>query len=1100
MSTIRRKDSVTDNNLTSFQYLSRLHIGLAAFVLLLAGFRYAGTGNWQLLPLISVIGLFVIIQVYALRFVAESGSILTAIRIVVSGLLPCLLSTPFLFDNIFPTCLLFLVAVPVFITTTGQVKQLPYALLFSFAILAVTILIDLIFPWQHLRLQINSTRIWSLTILLTLVYLFFSVALPLMLWKRGIARKRFKINLATQYSLVITLVSATVIALVTLVLIGQIRNARIQQVGQTFQTVAENFGELVGSHLEQQMQKLQLLTQQVPIIRESLITANNQYGNNRELNHQKLQEKNKMWQEPVRNSRFEMTYLNNQATAALSNFRGHNSFHHNILLVDRLGGLVGSLGKKPEKIFFYDEEWWNVTSNLGLGNIFIGDLTIEERTGLPNVRISIAIVDHSTNRVLGMLSSFYYLRTLVEDMERFRPESVEQISLIDADNRLIATTGQDSKQMATVSWFRKEENNTADSGWSLGVDKLNRNVLIGYSSLATAYNVISNPLHRLGWQIVVSGTRQNAMADVDRSTQWALFVGMVAMAVGVLGAIAAAKVISRPLENLTAITAAMSEGNLNTKAIASGPEELVALSTAFNQLTERLHEVIINLRSRTNQLGKAKQEAENATRLKDEFLAKMSHEIRTPLNAILGFANLLEAAIDNPKEKRHAQIIKNSGTDLLVLINDILDLSKIEAGHMVLQSEAVSLRQLFRELQGVFSISAQEKGIDLMVTVQNSVPAYLMIDRVRLRQVLFNLIGNALKFTAQGSVKCIAQVRPSDNSNRINLQIEVHDTGRGIDPNDLEIVFEKFKQDQNTTLGSSEGSGLGLTISKSLIEMMGGEISVKSSIGAGTTFIISLNNIEQADDNGGDRPENIVTPEWQNTHQFRPADILIIDDLDVNLKLITELLDQYEFVVDQAESGERGLDLTRQKQYDLILLDIRMPRMDGFAVLEKLKTEGKNRTTPVVATTASAMKEEIAEIENADFDYYIIRPFGLDDLLQIISIALPHKVIHVEEPLAGKPVQNKTDFFTDSLWICPPQAKDRIEKELTQQWQLIQQKQSIPDIVLFAKNLQQTGTDFGINILIRYGSLLEEYADDFDIYNMERLLTDFRKLLDNRTV
>ncbi len=539
--------------LSPFARLSLVHLGMASIILFQMLFQFWRANEYQYLIFAFLVLLFMATQIIALRLVKTAHQIPLANWIIIGALLVCILVMLIFIHNALPACLFFLAAIPLLVAASEQLKQLPSVLFLTFVAAAVTILLDLVLPLTPLRLMVDNRQLWRLAGAGFLLYLGCLALISYEHHRHRDHTNRLQINVATQYALVITGISATVIILVTGVMIHQIRNTQINQVGKAFQTIAENFAKLVGSHLEQQTQKLQLLTQQVPIFKEGLTRANAQYDD-RVAARKLLARKNRLWEGPVRDDTFIMNYLNNPMIRALSRFRGHNSFHSDMVLVDGYGGLVASLGQKPERFYFYDQEWWKIAWNGGLGNIFIGDLMVDERTMVPKLRIAVDIIDHSTNEVVGMLSSIYLLRTLLEDIQRFKPDAVDQISLTDADGRVIAsTTAEIADQPA---WSQLNElttpTNPSDSGWALGHDHLDQAALIGFSSLSTAYNVLSDPLHRLGWHIVVSGTHSSALFGVTQSTKIAMLVGLVAMALGVLGAIAAARVITRPIENLTA--------------------------------------------------------------------------------------------------------------------------------------------------------------------------------------------------------------------------------------------------------------------------------------------------------------------------------------------------------------------------------------------------------------------------------------------------------------------------------------------------------------------------------------------------------------------
>lgn len=1079
-----------------FKWLSVVHLTVASAMLCKMLINYGTSRQIPYLIFSGLIITFIIVQIAALRLF-NNTHVKTATWMLVWVLFACVLTLPLFIRNAHFICGFYLAAVPLFFAATNQLKDLPAILFLTLVTAAATIFLDLILPFERSFAVNDITRMQFITAIGFGIYAGVTIGCLYLQRKRQGSMLLFKINVATQYALVITGISTLVIILVTGVLISQIRKAQIDQVGKNFQTIAENFAKLVGSHLEQQTQKLQLLSEQVPIFREALIKAKAQYNGNHAAARELLAEKNRQWEGPQQDADFIMDYLNNPLNLALSRFRGHNSFHKDLLVVDAYGGLVASLGKKPERFYFYDQKWWQVTWNGGLGNIFIGNPVSDRPDKVPMLRIAVDIIDHTTNEVIGMLSSKYLMGTILEDIVRFKPDTVDEINMIDAEGNVIVSTLPEmvnrpvwSKLAMTLSRTDHQE-----TGWVLGQDHLAKSALIGYSSLSTVYNVISDPLHRLHWHIVVSGTRSSALYGVTQSTKLALLLGLVAIALGVLGAIAAARVITQPIENLTATASAMSEGDLDNRADLTGPEELMTLSSGFNRLADRLREVIHDLQSQTKQLVRAKREAETATQLKGQFLANMSHEIRTPLNAILGFADLLESAITDKALKGYAQTIGSSGTDLLHLINDILDLSKIEAGRMEIQRQAVNLRTLFNELRGIFSITADEKKLHFDLQVATEVPEGLMIDRTRLRQILFNLLGNALKFTDHGEVVCCASATSGKGPHQWDILIEVRDTGTGIDPRAYHSIFESFNRNYNEAMGTIEGTGLGLSISKSLVEMMGGKIGVAGTKGNGALFTIHLPDVIEADP---DAPE---TPLWREreshieTIQFQPATLLIVDDLAVNRDLIKAALKTTGLAIEAVENGQDALAMTRTNGFDLILMDIRMPDMDGYETLKKIRLEQGDSHLPVIAITAAGMKEDIKQIQTAGFDDFLIRPFDQTALLTLLAAHLPCSAATSEET-ASEVFCSGFELGRVAPWTCPPTAHDLLFNSLKDQWQQAKKKQSIPEIMAFAQGVAAVGERHHISILACYGNELAGYAKAFDINQMEKLLGIYDKILD----
>jgi signal transduction histidine kinase/DNA-binding response OmpR family regulator len=1088
---------------SSFGRLSLIHLIMALLIFVLLLFQLIASGKYQYLIFCFLLLQFMVFQLYALRLSIIPEKKGVAICLVIGSLSFSVLVLPVLLSSSLFVGLTLLATVPLFTVATDQLKRLPSILFFTFVISALSILIDLVSPWTVLRLQVDIHTLLLSTGAGLCLYLCCVVSVFLKQF-RSLKKPRYlRINLATQYALVMSGISATVIILVTSVLITQIRNSQIDQVGKNFQTIADNFAKLAGSHLEQEMQKLQLLAQQVPILTQSLTEANMSYTGDRKAAQKILTAKNRLWQKPKLNENFIMNYLNSPIIEALSRFRGHNSFHNDILFVDGYGGLVASLGQKPDRFYFYDQHWWQVCWNNGLGNIFIGDLELDSSSKIPKLRIAIDIIDHTSNKVIGMLSSRYLLRTLIEDIGRLRPESVDQISLINAQGEIICSTSKEISnnphwpQLLDLTYWTEKPT----SGWELGKDQTDQTSLIGLSSISTAYNVISDPLHRLGWHIVVSGSISKALSEVNQSTKLALLVGLVAMALGVLGAMAAARVITRPIENLTATASAMNSGNLDNRAELAGPEELVALAEGFNTLTNQLNKTINNLTSNTVQLERAKSEAETATKLKGEFLANMSHEIRTPLNAILGFADILVSTLHDNTQKGYAKIIKTSGADLLHLINEILDLSKIEAGRMEIKKSAMDIRRLFDSLARIFSISAETKNITLAMEIAAEIPTSLMLDATRLKQVLFNLIGNAVKFTEQGSVHFSAKATAGDMPHLLDLTIVVRDTGIGIDPKNFTDIFKTFHQYSDDLNTSIEGTGLGLTISKNLVEMMGGTLRVDGALNKGTTFTIHFPGVRIANDNMAESEGPLVSHPHTQQIEFDPASLLMVDDLEVNRQLLIENLKNFPLKISEATNGTEALQLTKEQSYDLIMMDLRMPDMDGYKALKAIRKDIRNKSIPIIAITSSGMKEEIVKIVATGFDAYLIRPFSPKALIELLAQFLPY---HSEEKSstykeAATPVlqQHSTK---PKQWTCSPEADEYLLKTIKREWTRVIAQQSIPEIRFFASKVETAGELYQVDLLSQYGQELSGAADAFDIGKVEKLLKEFEDIMACRRV
>ena len=382
---------------------------------------------------------------------------------------------------------------------------------------------------------------------------------------------------------------------------------------------------------------------------------------------------------------------------------------------------------------------------------------------------------------------------------------------------------------------------------------------------------------------------------------------------------------------------------------------------------------ISNLKEIEHDLKKSKNIAEEANRAKSDFLANMSHEIRTPMNAILGFTDLLYSTEDNPGKKNKLGMIKTSGQNLLVLINNILDFSKIEAGKIGIENKSFSLRTTLDNMYSMYKGKADDMGLEYTINIEKSVPEFVLGDEHRVIQILTNIIGNALKFTKDGSVT----VDLSYNINR--AMIKVKDTGIGIQDNKLDYIFSAFSQADSSTERHFGGTGLGLAISKQLVELIGGTVAVKSTLDVGSTFVLDL-SLPVIDQKGIKFSKPFLS--YNKVEGFEPIDskfianhkILVAEDNKMNQALIKAMLQELDFNCDIAENGKIALDKLNAQHYDLLLLDIQMPVMDGLETIKYIRENKNLSNLYVIALTANALIGDSDKYINAGCNDYISKP------------------------------------------------------------------------------------------------------------------------------
>ncbi len=485
-----------------------------------------------------------------------------------------------------------------------------------------------------------------------------------------------------------------------------------------------------------------------------------------------------------------------------------------------------------------------------------------------------------------------------------------------------------------------------------------------------------------------------------------------------------------------------------------------------------------------NALSKAKELADEANKAKSEFLANMSHEIRTPMNSILGFSELLSKLITDPIQKDYLDSIQRGGHTLLNIINDILDLSKIEAGKLDIVLESVDIKQLALEMESIFSVKLIQKNLHFKLDIDPTLPKYLLLDNTRLRQVLFNLIGNAIKFTDHGNITLsIKKLLEDSERSKVDLQISLEDSGIGIAKENLTHIFDAFEQQsgQDQRYG---GTGLGLAISKKLSEMMNGSISVKSELGKGSTFIIQLHDISIS----SIEAEEKEYKESLEHIQFDKATILVVDDIPDNRKLVASTLHNNGLEVIEAANGKEALENLQNIKIDLILMDIKMPIMDGYAATKIIKADLALQKIPLIALTASVMGKDLEKIKKYRFDGYLRKPISQEALLREMGKFLAHSYL--------KKSPDKEDVMSHDAHLQIPKVIQTLENDFIPQWKEIKEMGDFVLISDFSEALKKLGHDNGINFLTTYAQELHNNCESFDIDRVDFMLNSFPDLIE----
>jgi len=361
-----------------------------------------------------------------------------------------------------------------------------------------------------------------------------------------------------------------------------------------------------------------------------------------------------------------------------------------------------------------------------------------------------------------------------------------------------------------------------------------------------------------------------------------------------------------------------------------------------------------------------KAKAENALQSKQQFLANMSHEIRTPMNAILGFAKVLFKTDLAPNQKEYLDAIKTSGDGLLVLINDILDLAKVDAGKMTFEQTPFKMEFSISTMHKVFDLKIQERNLELVKEYDNKIPEVLIGDAARLHQILLNLLSNAIKFTAKGKITVTVRLLNEDKE-KATIEFAIADTGTGIPEDKLESIFENFQQATSATSSTFGGTGLGLAICKQLIEKQGGTILVKSKVNEGSTFCFTLSFQKT---NAESKKENV---EVELDREIKDIKILVVEDIKLNQLLMRTILDDFKFKYDIADNGKIAIDKLQTETYDIILMDLQMPEMNGFEATEYIR-KTMNLKIPIIALTADVTTMDVEKCKAVGMNDYVSKP------------------------------------------------------------------------------------------------------------------------------
>lgn len=444
-------------------------------------------------------------------------------------------------------------------------------------------------------------------------------------------------------------------------------------------------------------------------------------------------------------------------------------------------------------------------------------------------------------------------------------------------------------------------------------------------------------------------------------------------------------------------------------------KEEIFKQTTFNKLRN------LQTRQQVELAQKEKEVAERTAYLKQQFMANMSHEIRTPMNAIVGMTRLLLGKEPRPDQLRYLDAIRLSADNLLVIVNDILDLSKIEAGKIIIEQTDFSLREVVQSVRDMLLLKAEEKHIDLRVYVDADIPKRLIGDPTRINQVLINLAGNAVKFTDRGYVEVKATVKKHDKA-KIWVQFDVTDTGIGIDAAYVDKIFDSFTQAGTDVARKFGGTGLGLTISRQLVNLMHGDISVKSELGKGTTFSVVI-PFEESEVQVEPEKTNLIDEKTMTS--LNKVKLLLVEDNEFNRMVAEDTLKELipDITIDIAVNGQEAVNRVQQEQYDVVLMDIQMPVMDGLTATKTIRNTLAEpaKNVRIIAMTANVLQEDVQEYLSAGMNAYVSKPFHTEELLLKMAAVMEGKTAlnaaNVKSATAEAALVQLPDVVTDMQFL-----------------------------------------------------------------------------------